>query len=201
MGSRFGCVLNDPMTDKSHSSQNSGAATAVAPDKSIEFVLKHAATPEQFCTALAKLFAVRTSEVALMRADNGLLKFVIPEQLKTAGSIPISSSSSVAAHTAASKKTQLFNNFAKVKHARVFETVKITTEGQDQSEQAAIQKIMSVPVLRSDNKVIGVIQVSRKAFDLAAAGPDFTPEDLQQLELAAKVACKMPFLDQKSSRK
>jgi hypothetical protein len=182
------------MAESSDSSQGGAAAPAVAPDSSVQFVLSQADTPEQFCTALAKLFGVRPKEVAMLRLEKGLLKFIFPEQLKTAGFIPVSSSSSVAAHTASSKKTQLFNTFTKVKHARVFETVKLTGAGEDQSEQASIQKLMSSPVLSPERKVLGVIQVSRKAFDPASAGPDFTTEDLQQLELAAKVACKMPFM-------
>jgi hypothetical protein len=144
---------------------------------------------------LAKLFAVRSKEVALMRLEKGLLKFIFPEQLKTAGFIPVSSSSSVAAHTAFTKKTQFFNTFTKVKHARVFETVRLATgPEEDQSEQASIQKLMSVPVLSTEGKVLGVIQVSRKAFDASSAGPDFTTEDLQQLEVAAKVASTMQFM-------
>ncbi|HYA22516.1 MAG TPA: GAF domain-containing protein [Terriglobales bacterium] len=189
------------MAENPDSSHDSGAAAApaLAPDSSVEFVLSQADTSEKFCTALAKLFGVRPKEVAMLRLEKGLLKFVFPEQLKTAGFIPVSSSSSVAAHTASTKKTQLFNTFTKVKHARVFETVKLATAGEDESEQASIQKLMSAPVLSSDRKVLGVIQVSRKAFDPASAGPDFTLEDLQQLELVAKVASKMPFMKERSA--
>jgi hypothetical protein len=187
------------MAGKQNRSNDSGsaaaAAPALAPDNSVEFVLSQASTPEKFCAALAKLFAVRPKEVALLRLEKGLLKFIFPEQLKTAGFIPVSSSSSVAAHTASTKKTQLFNAFAQVKHARVFETIRLAGgEEMDQSEQASIQKLMSAPVMSSENKVLGVIQISRKAFEASSAGPDFTPEDLQQLELAAKVSAKMPFM-------
>lgn len=161
----------------------------------MEFVLSQATGPDKFCAALAKLFGVRTKEVALLRLENGLLKFLFPEQLKTAGSIPVSSSSAVASHTASAKKIELYNTFAKVKHARVFETVKLTnSEDEDKSEQGAIQKLMSAPILGPEHKVLGVIQVSRKAFDLASAGPDFTLDDMQQVEVAARVAANMPFM-------
>jgi hypothetical protein len=183
------------MAEKSGSFVAAAAATAtVASSNSVEFVLGQADTAEKFCSALAKLFGVRCSEIALLRLEKGLLRFVLPEQLKTAGSIPVSSSSSIAAQTAASKKTHLFNAFAKVKHARVFETVKLVGDSEDQSEQSSIQKLMSVPVLSPERRVLGVIQVCRKAFDATSAGPDFTPDDLQQLELAAKVACKKSFM-------
>jgi hypothetical protein len=173
----------------------SAAGTALASDRSIEFVLSQTGTPDKFCAALAKMFGVRAKEVALMRLEHGLLKFLFPEQLKTAGSIPVSSSSSVAAHTASTKKTELFNTFTKVRHARVFETVKLSSpEEEDDHEHTAIQKLMSAAVLTPERKVLGVIQVSRKGFDVGSAGPDFTTNDVQQLELATKVAATMPFM-------
>jgi Ser/Thr protein kinase RdoA (MazF antagonist) len=45
---------------------------------------------------------------------------------------------------------------------------------------------MSAPVLAKNGEVIGVIQVSRKAPRPAAAGPDFTPDDLRKLESVAR---------------
>jgi hypothetical protein len=132
-----------------------------------------------------------------MRLEKGLLSFVYPEQLKTAGSIPVSSSSAVAAHTASTKKTELFNAFVKVKHASIFESVKLNSSDSDDVErtgQNAIQKLMSAPILDPQRKVLGVVQVCRKGFDPATAGPDFAPEDLQQLELAAKVLSTLPLI-------
>jgi hypothetical protein len=41
---------------------------------------------------------------------------------------------------------------------------------------------MSAPVLVENGQVVGVIEVSRKVPRLAAAGPDFTPDDLRKLE-------------------
>ena len=40
-------------------------------------------------------------------------------------------------------------------------------------------------MLDESGQVIGVIQDSRKAQSAKAAGPDFTPENLQQLKAAA----------------
>jgi hypothetical protein len=172
-----------------------GAAAATAPACSVEHVLSQADTPDKFCSALARLFGVRLTEVALLKLEKGLLRFVLPEQLKTAGSIPVSSSSAVAAHTASTKKTELFNSFVKVKHASIFETVKLSTSDESgQQEQGTIQKLMSAPILDTHRKVLGVIQISRKGYDLATSGPDFTQDDLQQLELAAKIACSLPFM-------
>ena len=189
------------MVEKVNSTSGSAAAPARATKSSVESALAQADTPEQFCAAVSKIFGVRPREVALLRLEKGLLKFLIPDQLKTAGSIPVSSSSSVAAHTAATKKTELFNTFAKVKHARVFETVRLgPAEESDQSEQTSIQKLMSAPILNPQKKVLGVIQICRKGFELASSGPDFTLDDLQQLEAAARVAANMPFLKEDSAK-
>ena len=173
----------------------SAAGAATAPRASLEHVLGQTQTPQEFCVALAKLFGVRLTEVALLRLEKGLLKFAYPEELKTAGAIPVSSSSAIASHTASSKKVELFNAFAKVKHARVFETVKLTSkEDAEKSEQLQIQKLMSAPILDPARKVIGVVQVCRKGFDLVSSGPDFTQDDLQQLEFATVIACKKSFM-------
>jgi len=98
------------MAEKSNSEGAVAAAPALASDSSVQFVLGQAPEPDKFCAALSKLFGVRPKEVALLRLEKGLLKFLFPEQLKTAGSIPVSSSASVAAHTASTKKTELFNS-------------------------------------------------------------------------------------------
>jgi len=188
--------MQSDMEAKRNSNQGGAAAAAArAPNASVEHVLSQSATPQQFCAALAKLFGVRPTEVALMRLQKGLLSFLYPEQLKTAGSIPVSSSSGAASHTASTKKTELFNTFVKVKHASIFESVKLSTsEDSEQTEQNTIQKLMSAPVLDTQRKVLGVVQVCRKGFDPGTSGPDFTLDDLQQLELAAKVLSNLPFV-------
>lgn len=150
--------------------------------------------PEQFCAELAKVFHVRPTEVALLRLENGLLKFLFPDELETAGTIPISSSSAIAAHTAVTKKVELFNNFANVKHASIFETVKLGDRERDVTSATTIHKLMSAPVLDAGGKVMGVLQICRKGFDLPSAGPDFNLDDLQQLELAAKALAKAGFM-------
>ncbi len=53
---------------------------------------------------------------------------------------------------------------------------------------------MSAPVLDKTDTVLGVIQISHKGFDLASSGPDFTLDDLQRLELAAKALAQVEFM-------
>lgn len=183
--------------NRSSGQGTSGTAAARAQDRgTLERRIAQAATPDQCCVELAKIFGVRPNEVALLRLENGLLKFLCPFELTTAGSIPVSSSTAVAAHTAVTKKTELFNNFTRVKHASIFESIKPGGERVEGEElrPATIHKLMSAPVLDKTGKALGVIQICHKGFDLASAGPDFTLDDLQQLEFAAKALSNTSFM-------
>ncbi len=145
-----------------------------------------ATSPESICADIARIFGVRTTEIALLQLTGNLLKFVYPPELKRVGAIPLSSSA-VAARTARKKRPDLFNSFTRVKHSSVFEVVKL---GETGANAEVIQKFMSVPILATDGEVVGVLQVSRKAHSAAAAGPDFTTEDLRKLEsVAGSLAC------------
>jgi hypothetical protein len=149
-------------------------------------VLSEGVTPLEVSNVLAKVFRVAHTEVALLKLEGGLLKFIFPEYLRTTGAIPISSKA-VAAHTALSKKAEIFNNFARVKHASIFETIKSAGADSDvPAPPAPIQKLMSVPILDRHSVVMGVIQISRKGLD-ARHTQDFSREDLHDLELAAGV--------------
>ncbi len=53
---------------------------------------------------------------------------------------------------------------------------------------------MSTPVVDTEHDVLGVVQVCRKGFTQDEAGPDFTLNDLQNLELASKILAKLPFM-------
>jgi hypothetical protein len=138
-------------------------------------------TPESICACVAMIFQVKETEVALLELGGSLLNFLYPAELRTAGAIPLSSSA-VAARTARTRQAELFNSFTQVKHSSIFELVKLGDTGLDAQ---VIQKLMSAPVLAESGEAIGVIQVSRKAPRPAAAGPDFTLDDLQKLESVA----------------
>ena len=156
-------------------------------------VLTEDITPLEVSMVLAKVFRVQYAEVALLRLEGGLLKFIFPEHLRTTGAIPISSKA-VAAHTALSKKAEIFNNFARVKHASIFETIKpITGEIDVPAPPPPIQKLMSVPILDQNAAVLGVIQISRKGVDPRYT-QDFSREDLRDLELAAGVLAASPVM-------
>jgi hypothetical protein len=144
-------------------------------------------TPESICAQVAQVFRVRETEVALLELHGRMLNFLYPAVLKTAGAIPLASES-VAARTARTSHAELFNGFAEVKHYSIFELVKLGDTGLDEQ---VIQKLMSAPVVSARGEVVGVIQVSRKAPRPAAAGPDFTAEDLEKLVSVARAVGKM----------
>src|ERR1700679_4232346 len=159
----------------------------------LEAILGHGVTPMDVSMVLAKIFNVQYTEVALLRLESGLLRFVFPEHLRTTGAIPISSKA-IAAHTALSKKAEIFNNFARVKHASIFETIKpLGSEEALLSVPEPIQKLMSVPILDSQLTVLGVLQISRKGLDPRFT-QDFSREDLHDLELAAGLLASSPVM-------
>jgi len=157
-------------------------------------VLGDGVSAMDLCMVLAKIFRVQYTEVALLRLEKGLLRFIFPEHLRTTGAIPLSSKA-VAAHTAISKKAEIFNNFARVKHASIFETIKpeATDSGNEAVPPAPIQKLMSVPMMDRGSNVVGVIQISRKGLDPKYA-QDFSREDLHDLEIAAGLIATAPAL-------
>lgn len=147
-------------------------------------------SPERLCGELARLLHVQADGVALLRLQKNTLVFLVPARLRTAGTIPLSSPA-VAARTAMTKTTMLSNSFVRVRHASVFEGIKLEDEAVTPTP---IQKLMSVPIFGEGKAVLGVVQVSRKGKDTAAAGPDFTHEDLHQLEDAADLIAKLPWM-------
>ena len=126
---------------------------------------------------LAKLFGVDPDEVAILALSvkDKSLKFLVPEKLVAVGTIPLSSTSALAARSARERRSEVVNNFSVTRHATVFEGVPM---GRAPGE--LIQKIMSAPILQG-SKVVGVVQISRKGRTIADAGPDFTQKDLRTL--------------------
>lgn len=192
--SRLNAILRLTMNQKP---ANEALEEIILPENLLPLgsVLSEGITPLEVSMVLAKVFHVQHAEVALLKLEGGLLKFVFPEHLRTTGAIPISSKA-IAAHTALSKKAEIFNNFARVKHASIFETIKplgVETDDAPSSPLAPIQKLMSVPILDQQSTVLGVIQISRKGLDPRFT-QDFSREDLHDLELAAGVLAVSPVM-------
>lgn len=130
---------------------------------------------------ISKAFGVKPDEVAVLALSQGdkFLRFVVPEKLGKVGDLPLTSTNSLAVRTVREKRPEVMNNFATARHPTVFEAVPL---GQQRGEP--IQKIMSVPI-SADNKILGVLQVSRKGKTTTVSGPDFTPKDLGDLVAVA----------------
>ena len=146
---------------------------------------------------LAKLFGVKEDEVGFLRIEKHNLVFCYPVKLHNVGSIPLNTPTSVAVRTANTRRAEVINNFAQIKHTSVFEAVELSShpsapggEGEKSDHHIhMIQKLMSVPVLGPAG-TIGIIQVSRKGTSAPAAGADFTPADLQKLVACATALVK-----------
>ena len=136
---------------------------------------------------ISKILSVRKDEVAILAVSTRWrhLHFLVPEALKKVGFIPLTSTSALAARTARDSRPEIDNNFSEARHATVFEGVKIYGESAE-----TIQKIISAPIL-ADGKVIGVMQVSRKGPSPAAAGPDFTADELGKILALCKPLGKL----------
>jgi len=143
---------------------------------------------------ISKNFGLQTHEVAILglTPDGRSLRFLAPENLRTVGQIPLSSTNSLAARTVRERRPELINHFSVVPHASVFEAVPIA-EGKLGDP---IQKIMSSPIV-SSGKVIGVLQVSRKGKGANDAGPDFTHPQLRELKMIADTLAPCVLLDSK----
>ncbi len=152
---------------------------------------------ERVAAEIAKTFNVKEDEVGILRMDRMMLSFIFPPKLATVGSIPVNTSTALAARTASTKRAEIVNNFAQSKHASVFEAVELSAKqkvvGQhanpDEKLAHVIQKMMSVPVMGPAG-VVGVIEVSKKGRSAPDAGADFTPADLQKLVAVAASLAK-----------
>jgi hypothetical protein len=147
---------------------------------------------ERIARELAKAFGVKEDEVGIMRIEKQNLMFCYPAKLHNVGSIPLNTSTSVAVRTSNSRRAEVLNNFAQIKHTSIFEAVQLGGSGGSEKPDRhlhVIQKLMSVPVVGTAG-TLGVIQISRKGMTAPAAGPDFTPADLQKLVAAATALSK-----------
>ena len=132
----------------------------------------------------------RKEEVAILRLfpDARVLSFIFPIRLSVIGAIPLTTTHSLAAKTIRDKRGEIVNNFPTYKHPTVFEAVDLS----DEEKAVPIQKIMSSPMI-VEGKVVGVIQISRKARPGEPVGPDFTQADLAQLATRGLRSGKVPF--------
>jgi hypothetical protein len=147
-----------------------------------------------FSDKLAAMFGVKSDEVAILAvAGNGKhLSFLMPEKLRAVGSIPLNSTTALAARTARERRPDVLNQFAGSRHASVFEGVPM-----GRSEGEMIQKIMSVPII-SGAEVVGVVQISRKGSTQRESGADFGSKDLRALQELSPTLAQFIALSKKA---
>jgi signal transduction protein with GAF and PtsI domain len=135
---------------------------------------------EAAVNALCRIYGVERNEVAIFRVDTRLdcFSFLWPPEMRKSGSIPFSANRSLVSTTAGEKRGLMDNSFSTTPHLFVFESYG--------KERSAIQKIMSVPMLKGE-ELMGVIQVCRKGEDLDMTLRNFTQPELDALEELAKV--------------
>lgn len=104
--------------------QGVGVQPAKATMADLEQMGAESPSPELLCLTLAQILRVRRNEVALLRLEKNCLRFVFPTELRAAGALPLSGPA-VAARTASARSSLLSNSFARVRHASLFETVKL----------------------------------------------------------------------------
>jgi len=140
-------------------------------------------------SALQPTFKIKEGELAVLRFDEEAeeLSFVWPKRLRTTGFIPLSVHNALSVRTLRDKKSYMDNHFASTRHAAIFEAVSL----DNTADTFPIQKIMSAPLWQKE-RLLGVIQISRKGADTNQAGPDFTMAELKAFtEVAVAVA---PYL-------
>ena len=138
----------------------------------------------QLATTIARAFKAKKEEVAILRlsSDGRMLGFVFPLKLARIGAIPLTTAHSLAAKNIRDKRGEIVNNFSVYRHPTVFEAVDLSAE----EKAAPIQKIVSAPMI-TEGKVAGVIQISRKGRGTDPLGPDFTPQDLAELNAVGSI--------------
>jgi hypothetical protein len=137
---------------------------------------------------LTRMFSVKPDEVAILELtqSGAILSFLYPIKLRKVGSIPMSTTNSLAVRTVREKRPEMINNFPAQKHPTVFESIALD---EPKAERNPIQKIMSVPLL-IEGKAAGVVQISRKGKSPTTAGADFTIRDLTALVTTAGILSK-----------
>jgi len=106
-----------------------------------------------------------------VRRDEGSLEFVYPPKLK--GNLLPINSKSIAGSAVLNRRPYISNNVRLEKSFIVFDWI------MDRG-MTPIQKMISYPVLLTE-KVISVIQITRRGDSLSEAGPDFDKSDLEKL--------------------
>lgn len=112
----------------------------------------------------------------LMRIpDAPMLTFAFPPHLAEGNTLPLDQNS-VAGRVFLNRAVAVENQLKREAHKDFFERIP-----NERGAVRPIQKMVAAPIAGTDGEPIGVAEVSRVGESLAAAGPDFTPQDAENL--------------------
>jgi hypothetical protein len=138
---------------------------------------------ESVAAILAEHFKVSPHEVGLFKFDaSGRTATFLwpPQDLGSTVKIPVKLfTTSLVSATARDKHGSIDNTFAATPHLHMFEQALTERE-----HRLPLQKIMTAPGMKED-QLLWIVQISRKGASREEAGPDFTDEQLRQLEVLA----------------
>ena len=112
--------------------------------------------------------------------DDWHLIFAYPPHLASGNYVP-ADGGSIAGRVVQGKVGLVVNNVAEETHQGVFELIPDTG-----GAVRVIQKMIASPMLDGQGNVFAVVEVNRTGSDLGDAGPDFTSQDLSNLDLCCK---------------
>lgn len=136
---------------------------------------------KQTVATLAKRFGVSEGDISILLCseDGQVLRFLVPDALFRTESTLHVNNRSVAGQCVMYGKPYIHNEMQKVQHMALFERAKT----DENKAPKPVQKMLTYP-LKSNGKVVGVVQCCRKGDTPQAAGPDFLPQDTVDLGLA-----------------
>lgn len=128
------------------------------------------------CLALAKDMERGQAAVLMLVPEDSRLTFVYPQHLAGGNSIPLSRDS-FAGRVVLEQRPLLENRVSEEPHKDVFERIPGPS-----GKARQIHKMIAAPIFDGSGKAVGVVEVSRTGDSPGAAGEDFKPVDVQNLE-------------------
>ncbi len=138
----------------------------------------------------AALAGGRSGQTAILMVDPDLeqLTFAYPEHLARGNTLPIDRNS-FAGQVVLQRAVLLQNNVPDEPHKDFFERIP-----DPAGEVRPIQKMIASPLFGREDKVIGVVEVSRTGRESVGQQANFTPQDVTNLEKSCRVFA--PFIAQ-----
>ncbi len=109
--------------------------------------------------------------ILMLMPENDQLTFAYPTHLARGNTLPVDRDS-IAGRVVLSKQPVVENDVPNEPHKGFFERIP-----DQEGSVRPIQKMIAAPFVSAGGEVIGVVEISRTGSTPAAAGPDFSPQD------------------------